>query len=180
MFDRLLDLAIEFVELFQVFVYIDHWDRGLVMRCGKYHRTVDPGLRWVLPLGIEDIIDVNVKPEPLYIDNQSIHALDDYLINVQVALSFRITDPKVYALEWEDTDVLLNIMVADLIAKAIKAAKWADIRDGSFLHDVEIKAKRKARKYGLKILELNLIDCANGSANRLWHDGIDSEIGHDD
>lgn len=64
MLDRLIDLLVEFVELFQCFVYIDEFEEAVVLRAGRYNRTIGPGFHWIIPFNIEDLIDVNIKPEP--------------------------------------------------------------------------------------------------------------------
>jgi len=173
MLTRLIDLAIEFVELFQVFVYVDHFEEAVVLRMGKYSRTIGPGFRWVWPLHIEDIISVNVKPEPLYLDPQSVHTQDDYLVNVQVGITFRVTDPRTYLLEYESTDAAIAMLVSGYVAEAIQRAKWAALRDRVWTKGLKARANRAARKRGAYIDELIIQDLASGSANRLWIEGVE-------
>jgi regulator of protease activity HflC (stomatin/prohibitin superfamily) len=173
MFERLIDLLVEFVELFQIFIYVDHFNRAVILRFGKYHRTVGPGLRFILPLGMEDVIDVNVKPEPQYIDLQSAHSKDDYLLNVQVGYSLRVEDPKTFLLEYEDTDDLIALLIADLVREAIESHTWKEIHSGVWTKGLRMKANKKARKRGAYIDELIIQDLANGDANRLWIEGVE-------
>jgi len=170
---RLIDLAIEFVELFQVFVYVDHFEQAVVLRFGKYTRTLGPGMHWILPFGMEDLIDVNVKPEPLYLDPQSVHTQDDYLVNVQVGITFRVTDPRTFLLEYEETDAAIAMLVSGYVADAIKRAKWADLRGDIWTKGLKARANRMAHKRGAHIEELIVQDLASGSANRLWIEGVE-------
>ena len=180
MFERLIDILIEFVELFQFFVYIDEFDRAVVLRAGRYNRTLEPGLRFIIPLAIEDVITVNIKPEPVFLDNQSVHTSDDYLINIQVGMSFRVTNPKTYLVDYEDTEDLIRLLVNGLVAHAVKAASWREANNPNFIPDLRKQANKIARKRGAFIDDLVLIDLANGRADRLWHEGISLSLGDDE
>ena len=173
MLAKLIDLAIEFVTLFQVFVYVDHFEEAVVLRMGRYARTIGPGLHFILPMGVEDIISVNVKPEPLYLDPQSLHTKDDYLVNVQVGITFRVIDPRTHLLEFEATDSAIAMLVSGYVAEAIQRANWSELRDGVWLRGLKTRANRMAHKRGAHIEELIVQDLASGSANRLWIEGID-------
>lgn len=173
MFEKLIDLLVQFVELFQIFIYVDHYDRAVVLRFGKYHRTVDSGFRFLLPLGMEDVIDINVKPEPQYLDPQSIHTKDEYLTTVQVGYTLRVTDPKTYLLEYEDTDIAIALLVSGMVHDAITGHTWKEVHDGTWLKGLKAKANKKARKRGAFIEELVVQDLASGEANRLWVEGVE-------
>lgn len=177
MFERLIELLIEFIELFQFFVYIDEFDRGVVLRTGKYARTIEPGLRLVIPMGIERVIMVNIKPEPVLLDNQSVHTKDDYLINLQVGMSLRVRDPKRYLIDYEDTENLICMLVNGLVAHAVQEHTWKEVNKPSFIPDLRKGANKIARKRGAFIDKLVLIDLANGNADRIWHDGVDISLG---
>ncbi len=47
--------------LFSSFFTVDTEEAGVILRFGKYNRTVDPGLRFKLPLGIESVYKIPVR-----------------------------------------------------------------------------------------------------------------------
>ncbi len=179
MLDRLIDILIEFVELFQVFIFVDEFEEGVVLRRGRFHRTVKPGMRWILPLGQEDVIVVNVKPEPMYLDLQSLHTQDGYISNIQVGIIWRVTDVKVFLIDNEDTEDMVGLLSAGVVSASVQGCKWAEIVDPVYAGTLKAPMNRKVRKRGAEIDEVIVQDFAAGTAGRLWHEGISLTIGED-
>ena len=176
MLDRLIDLIIEFFELFQIFFFVDEFEGGVVLRQGRFHRVVGPGFRWIIPFGQEDVIVVNVKPEPMYLDVQSIHTADDYASNIQVGIIWRVTDVKTFIIENEDTDVMVGMLCSGVVWSSILGCKWTEIRDPGYPHTLKAPMNRKVRKRGAEIDEVIVQDFASGGADRIWHEGIDISV----
>lgn len=174
MFERLIDLLIEFAQLFQVFVYVDHYDEAVVLRFGKYHRTLKPGAHWVAPFGIEDLIDVNVKPEPMYLDTQSLHTEDEFAINIQVGLVYEVFNPKAFLLDYAESADQVAMLTAGVVAETVHNTKWGTMRDSNdWLRRVQTRANSSIRVRGAKITKMVVQDLANGDANRLWVEGVE-------
>jgi regulator of protease activity HflC (stomatin/prohibitin superfamily) len=178
-FDRLIDLVVEFIELFQVFVFIDHYEKGVVLRRGKFHRVVDPGLRLVQPAGQDEVLVANVKPEPMYLDVQSLHTADDYACNIQVGIIWRITDIKEFLLENDDTEYTVGMLCAGVVTRSVHSNRWTALRDPGYADTLKAPMNRKVRKRGAEIDEVVVQDFAAGHASRLWHEGIALDMGED-
>lgn len=179
MLDKLIEVAVEFIELFQFFVFVDEFEEGVILRRGRFHRTVRPGMRWLLPLGQEDIIIVNVKPEPMYLDLQSLETSDDRRGNIQVGIIWRVTDTKVFLIDNEDTKDMVGMLCSGVVSKAFMASKWEDIKDPGYPDTLRAPMNRKVRKRGAEIDEVIIQDFAAGTAGRLWHEGISISAGDD-
>jgi hypothetical protein len=173
MLERLIDVLIEFVGLFQVFFYVDHYEQAVVLRAGRYHRTVAPGAHYILPFAVEDVISTNVKPEPVYLDTQTVHTLDGYVVHIQVGYVYAVTVPKTFLLDFEDTEDTISMLLSGLVAQTIQQTKWADLQTPGWLTNLKRRANKKARKRGALISELVIQDLASGEANRLWVEGVD-------
>lgn len=173
MFEKLIDLLIEFIGLFQVFVYVAEFEGAVVLRAGVYHRTLGPGFHWIVPLGIEDLIDVNIKPEPLYLDTQSLHTKDQYLVNIQVGFTYRVTCPKTFLLDYEDTEGSIAMLISGCVTTAVHRTSWNDLRRGVWLRSLKTQANRIANQRGAEVEEIIVQDLANGNANRLWIEGVE-------
>ncbi len=173
MFEKLLDKLIEFIGLFQVFLYVDQFEEAVILRAGVYHRTLGPGAHWIIPLGVERSIDVNIKPEPLYLDTQSLHTKDEYLINIQIGFTYRVTCPKTFLLDYEDTEGAIAMLISGSVATAVHRTKWSDLRRGVWLRSLKTAANRIANQRGAEVDEIILQDLANGDANRLWIEGVE-------
>ncbi len=179
MFDRLINLVVEFIELFQVFVFVKHYQEGVVLRRGKFHRVVKPGLRLVQPAGQDEVLVANVKPEPMYLDVQSLHTGDDYASNIQVGLVWRITDIRVFLLENDDTEDIVSMLCSGVVSRSVQSTKWTAIRAPGYPDTLKAPMNRKVRKRGAEIDEVVVQDFAAGGASRLWHEGISLDMGED-
>ncbi len=173
MLNRLIDLGLEFIGLFQIYTFIDEYDEAVVLRYGKYIRTIGPGFRWLWPLNIERTINVNVKPEPMYLDTQSLHTKDDYLINIQVGITYQVTSPKTFLLDFENTEDTIAMLISGLVTEAVHRAKWSDMRNGVWSRGLKTRSNRICSKRGAKVNDIIVQDLANGDANRLWIEGVE-------
>lgn len=179
MFNRLIDYIVEFIELFQCFVYIDEYEKGVVLRLGRFHRTVGPGLRWILPLGFEEVLVANVVPEPMYLDLQSLETADGYTANIQVGVIWRIIDIEQFAVRNSDTDDMVGLLCSGVVSASVQGLKWSEIRDPDYAATLRAPMNRKVRKRGAEIDEVIVQDFANGRADRLWHEGVSFDLGED-
>lgn len=179
MFDKVIEFVIEFIELFQVYVFVKEYEEGVILRRGRFHRTVKPGFRWIIPLGQEDIIVVNVKPEPMYLDLQSLHTTDGYGANIQLGVIWRVTDVKVFLIDNEDTKNIVGLLASGVVSASVQGCKWAEISDPGYASTLRAPMNRKIRKRGAEIDEVVVQDFAAGAADRLWHEGISFSLGED-
>lgn len=176
MFDRIIDVIIDFIELGKFFVYIDEFDRGVIMRAGKYNRPAEPGICFIWPLGVEEVFTVNVKPEPMYLDVQSLHTADDYICNIQIGLIWRVVDPKAFIVDNEDTGGIIGMLASGIVADAVEEHKWAEVKTPDWRKALKAPINRKARKRGVEIDEVVKQDFAAGTAGRIWHEGIAMDL----
>lgn len=179
MFDRLIDLVIQFIELFQIFVFIDAYEKGVVLRQGKFHRVVEPGFRWVIPFAQESVLVANVKPEPMYLDVQSLHTKDDWACNIQVGVIWRITDIYEYLIENNDTEDIVGMLCSGVVTRSVVSATWAALRKDEYADSLRAPMNRKVRKRGAEIDVVVVQDFSNGQASRIWHEGIALDMGED-
>jgi len=174
---KLFDKLVEFVELFQCWTYVPEFERGVILRVGKFHRYLEPGFQWLMPLALEQDIHVNVKPEPVYLDVQSLETADGYSCNIQVGLIWRIVNPRLFLIENEDAESIITMLASGIVTDLVHELKWAEVKKPKFLSSLKRRLNHKARKRGAEIDEAITQDFCNGSASRLWHEGISLDFG---
>lgn len=175
MFDKLVDLFVSFIGVFQIYTFVDHFDEGVILRKGKFLKTVGPGMHGLLPGKFDRAITHNIKPDPMELDIQSIHTKDDYATNFNIGLIWKVTDIREFLLEWENTEEMIDLLATGVCSAAIIDAKWAEVNTNKFLQELRAPINRKVRKRGAEVTEVMRINCSNGEAARYWHEGI--EIG---
>jgi len=177
MFSRVVDLLIDFIEMFQCWIYIDQYDEGVILRQGKFHRVVGPGFRWIIPFAQEECIATNTTPEPMYLAVQSLHTADDYAANIQVGIIWRVTDIKLFLIDNENTDSMVSLLCAGVVSKSVTGNKWTALREDGYADSLRAPMNRKVRKRGAEIDEVVVQDFAAGYASRIWHEGIALDMG---
>ncbi len=89
------------------FYTVNEQERVVVLRLGKYHDTVSPGLRWN-PILIDERFPVNVTR----VESKDHRALmlteDENIVDVGMRVQYRISDPKSYILNVKDPEVSLG------------------------------------------------------------------------
>jgi modulator of FtsH protease HflK len=82
---------------------IDEQQRGVVLMLGKYERTLDPGLRIVIPL-IEQVIPVNVTNVRNAELKQEMLTQDENVVEIELNVQFTVSDPVAFALRVEEPE----------------------------------------------------------------------------
>lgn len=76
------------------------YKRALKFRFGKYIRTLNPGLRWIIPF-IETIQIVDIRVITINIDSQEVMTEDNVPCSIDGVVFFKIEDPEKAVLEVE-------------------------------------------------------------------------------
>lgn len=82
---------------------IDEQQRGVVLTLGEYNRTLDPGLRFIFPL-VERVIPVNVTNVRNAELKQEMLTQDENIVEIDLNVQYRVTDPVAFALRIEDPE----------------------------------------------------------------------------
>ena len=77
---------------------INQYERGVILRLGKYSRTLSPGFRVIIPY-IDKMIKVDVRTTPMDIPNQEVITRDNVTVNVDAVVYARVIDAQKAVLE---------------------------------------------------------------------------------
>ncbi len=77
------------------FYLIDQAERGVVLRLGKYHETVTPGLHWNPPI-IDSVTKVNVTRIRSINQQASMLTRDENIVKVAISVQYVVENPKDY------------------------------------------------------------------------------------
>src|SRR5262245_48891974 len=72
---------------------IQQYEAGVHFRLGRVIGTREPGLTWIIPMGIDRLIKVNTQIVTLPIPSQKIITRDNVSIDVAAVAYYRVTDP---------------------------------------------------------------------------------------
>ena len=77
---------------------VNQYERGIVLRLGKYSRTLKPGLRIIIPY-IDKMIKVDVRTTPMDIPKQEVITRDNVTVNVDAIVYFKVLNAEKAVLE---------------------------------------------------------------------------------
>jgi regulator of protease activity HflC (stomatin/prohibitin superfamily) len=72
---------------------IREYQRGIVLRFGRRGPTLEPGLRYILPLGIDRLIKVDLRSAPLEVPAHEVITHDGVPVRVSAAVHLQVVNP---------------------------------------------------------------------------------------
>jgi regulator of protease activity HflC (stomatin/prohibitin superfamily) len=177
-FDKLIDVCIQFIQLFQIYTFVDQYERGVVLTAGKFRgRRIGPGFHFIWPFAVDRVITTNVMPEPVVFGLQSLETKDGRPINIQAAIVYEVVDEYVFLIAKESTRSMLMNTCCGLVSKRVQANDWKDISSPTFADSLKRGLNTRAKKLGCKVSEVEILDCSASTAQKLWHEGITINVG---
>jgi regulator of protease activity HflC (stomatin/prohibitin superfamily) len=85
-------LLIALVALARSARVVAQYEKGLVLRLGRYRATADSGLTFLVPM-IEDMIKVDMRERVINVEPQKVITKDNVSVTVDAVIYYRISDP---------------------------------------------------------------------------------------
>jgi len=85
-------LFITLVSLARSARVVSQYEKGLVLRLGRYRASADSGLTFLVPL-IEDMIKVDMRERVINVEPQKVITKDNVSVTVDAVIYYRISDP---------------------------------------------------------------------------------------
>jgi membrane protease subunit HflK len=98
---------------------IEPAERGVVLRFGKYVDTLQPGPNFQLPRPVDEVITVNVEQIRPFTVNATMLTGDENIVDVEMAVQYRIKDVKNYLFKIADPDVTVQRVTESAIRDII-------------------------------------------------------------
>lgn len=97
---------IVFLVVFSGIKKVNQYERGIVERWNAYEKTVDPGLRYILPFA-KRIYRVNMREQVIDVPPQEIITEDNVVVTIDAVVYYQIIDPKKALYEVEDFELAI-------------------------------------------------------------------------
>jgi len=112
--------------IFKSMYTLDEQQRGVVLTLGEYNRTLEPGLRFVIPL-VEKVIPVNVTNVRNAELNQEMLTQDENVVEVELNVQFTVSDPVSFALRSEDPEGTLGYAAGSALRHVVGSTDLNEI-----------------------------------------------------
>lgn len=169
MFDKLLELLAQFWHELVPFIVIREYEQGIVLRLGKYNRTIVGGFHWKLPF-IEEVIAEHTVPTTIALEAQSVTTSDDKSVVVRGIVKYRVSDIKTFLLDVYDAHDGISDMAQGIIKTVLGERTWLECQSPDVENMITKKIRTEAKRWGLEVLTVILTDLAIIRSIRLFSD----------
>ena len=80
---------------------VKEYERGVILRLGRFHKTKGPGLRFILPL-IDRMTKIPIRIVTMDVPSQEVITKDNVSVKVNAVVYFRVMDPEKAFLQVEE------------------------------------------------------------------------------
>jgi membrane protease subunit HflK len=131
-----------FVIWFGMGIYqVNQQELAVVLRFGKYHDTVEPGLQWNPPL-IDEVTKINVTRVRSSTHNGLMLTEDENMINVELSVQYTVSNPKDFLLAVRDPELSLHHATESALRHVVGSSVMHDVlTDGRENIAIEIQAR---------------------------------------
>ena len=85
---------------------VNQYERGIVERWHAYEKTVEPGLRYIIPF-VQRVLRVNMREQVIDVPPQEIITEDNVVVTIDAVVYYQIMDPKRALYEIEDFELAI-------------------------------------------------------------------------
>ena len=167
LFTGLWEIIKELLGYCKFFTFVDAWDEGVVLRRGKFSRSIKPGWRWHWPV-LEELHFMNVKPTALELEEQSLTTACGRRIVVRGVIMWGIRDIYKCIVEVEDAEETLADIAVGVIQELVEVTRWEDITHKWFRQDVRRAIQKQAKEWGIRVSTFKFQDLTEARSYRLF------------
>lgn len=166
MFERIFDFIAGMWEGLLPFTVIHQFEEGVVLRLGKFNRTLKPGLHLVWPV-IEFVMTDAVVVRTEMLGHQSLVTSDGKQVIVNTVVTSKIFDIEAALLRVEGVDDALTDACSGTVAAMVQQATWDELIDHEFNEALTEECGEKAAMFGILITNVQLCDLTTSKTIRL-------------
>ena len=143
---------------------IDEAENGVVLRFGKYARTLEPGFNLTLPRPFETLTKVNINNVRVVEDRGHMLTEDENLVEFVYKVQYRINNAQYFLFLVRDPELTLRQAAESALRESVGTNSLDAILEGNARTKVRIETQRVLQETldlyqaGLQVTEFNLVD----------------------
>jgi membrane protease subunit HflK len=166
MFERLIDLLLSLGDKLLPCFIIEAYEAGAVLRFGKYHRGVDPGIHWKIPF-VERVIEIVACTTTMRLPPQTLTTADGKSVVVTAIVRYNVRDVKPYVTDIYDQHDALGDVTMGAIREAVRSATLEQLASAPPEKEIATSVRRKVGRYGIEVEAVTFSDLAAVRSFRL-------------
>ncbi len=171
MFDKLIEIITHWWFQITPVIIIRDYEEAVLLRFGKFHAVLKPGMHIKIPL-LDEVTDQHVVITTLSLDAQSLYTIDKQNIVVKGVIKYKISDVKTFLLEVYDAQDALSDMSQSIIKNVIMSMTLDECTDTELDNTLTKKVRVEARKWGVEVQQVTLTDLAPIRSFRFINDSF--------
>jgi membrane protease subunit HflK len=143
---------------------VDQAERGVVLRFGKYIRTLDPGINLTWPRPIETMYSVNVSNVRSIDDRGQMLTEDENIVELNFTIQYRVLEPQNFLFNVRDPEPTLKSAAESALRESLGTNRLDTILAGAGREKVAQDTKRVLQETldlyeaGIQVTEFTLRD----------------------
>ncbi|MGG5373370.1 SPFH domain-containing protein [Enterococcus sp. AZ196] len=144
--------------IFSLVIIVHQGEVKVVESFGKYVKTLDPGLHFLIPILYNVRTKVSLKQTPLEIDPQSVITKDNVMVEIDEAIKYHVTDVKAFVYDNENSVVSMIQDCQSNLRGIIGKMDLNEVLNGTEEINVSLfeSVKDITAGYGLSIDRINI------------------------
>lgn len=166
---KLVDALFGALDLFRFWVVLYEYERGLILRLGRFHRELGPGWHWRAPFRIEELRFVTVRKQTSASWEQTLTTADGVTITLAFDYMIEVCDVRSVLLQVDDWVRVAYNTTKMTLARSVERATIADLLGGDFSSSASAAAAAALAGHGIKLVDFALTDRCRSRVYRLFN-----------
>jgi regulator of protease activity HflC (stomatin/prohibitin superfamily) len=160
MFDKLVDVLLEFLHLFKFWIVCQPYEQAVLLRLGKFRRVLSSGFHWLLPFGIDYCISEHVVPTTHSLGDESVTSRDGKSVGFHAVVTYRISNIEKATLEVSDSNHAVRDATCGEIGRVMRELTWEQMLQSELPERLTAACRKRGWRYGIEILNVQLAGLA--------------------
>ena len=165
---KIVDALLNALDLFRFWVVLYEYERGVILRLGRFHRELGPGLHWRIPFRVEELRFVNVRRQTSTSWEQTLTTTDASTITVGFDCLIEVRSPQQVLLQMDDWTRVAYNATKITVARAVERVPLKEALNGSFCDDVRQAVEASLAAHGIGLLDFALTERCRSRAYRFF------------
>lgn len=167
MLDKLVDFAIQCIELFKFWVVIHPYEAGVRLRLGKFHQVLECGFHWMLPFGIDTHLAEYIVPTTHSLGDESTISKDGKSVGFHAVVTYKVRDIQKTLLEVDDVHHAVRDACCGEIGRVLREATWEEMLAEDILDKLTAACRKRGFRYGIEVMSVQLAGIAQVRSIRI-------------
>lgn len=156
MFDRLFEILQAIWEALLPWTILQPYEAAVLIRLGKFKRTLGPGFHWIYPFGIDRIWQEHTVPKTHHLSGLSTTTKDGRAIGFDAIITYQVSDIEKAVLKVTAVEDAVIDTCTGVIGTALSDSTWEDVLHGKVIEELTKLCRARGWKWGIEIMSVQL------------------------